>query len=114
IINKLPIIQKNLNHLQLYGKNMKYFQPIYIKEASAVYPNRYVQQFQLGAVVVAPIFTTVDNKLLGAVLLDQRPNKKFQLNQETVTALARFGQSAGEILSKFTSHNNEQKTRALQ
>src|SRR5699024_12270493 len=26
----------------------------------------------------------------------------------------RFGQSAGEILSKFTSHNSEQKTLALQ
>src|SRR5699024_12287303 len=63
---------------------------------------------------VAPIFTTVDNKLLGAVLLDQGPNKKFQLNQETVTALARFGQRAGEIISKFTSHNSEQKTLALQ
>jgi len=113
-INNLPIIQKNLNFLQLYGKNMKYFQPIYIKEASAGFPNRYVQQFQLGSLVVAPIFTTVDNKLLGAVLLDQGPNKKFQLNQETVTALARFGQSAGEILSKFTSHNSEQKTLALQ
>src|SRR5699024_5667504 len=30
-VNNLPIIQKNLNFLKLYGKNMKYFQPIYIK-----------------------------------------------------------------------------------
>src|SRR5699024_1117533 len=106
-INNLPIIQKNLNFLQLYSKNIKYFQTIYIKDAQALSPNRYVQQFQLVSLVVAPIFTTVNNKLLGAVLLHQGPNNKFQLNQETDTALARFGQSAGEILSKFTSHNNE-------
>src|SRR5699024_7642199 len=67
-INNFTIIQKNLNVLQIYSKNMKYFQPIYIKEASAGFSNRYVQQFQLGSLVVAPIFTTVDNKLLGAVL----------------------------------------------
>src|SRR5699024_12700707 len=52
--------------------------------------------------------------LLLVGLLDQAPNQKFQLHQAIVPALARVGQSAGEILSKCTSHNSEQKTLALQ
>lgn len=102
-VNNLPIIQKNLNFLKLYGKNMKYFQPIYIKDASAGFPEEYVQLFQLGSLVVAPIFTTIEKKLLGAVLLDQGPGVYFELSQETITAISRFGQSAGEILSKFSA-----------
>lgn len=102
-VNNLPIIKKNLNFLKLYGKNMKYFQPIYIKDASAGFPDEYVQLFQLGSLVVAPIFTTIEKKLLGAVLLDQGPDVYFDLSQETITAISRFGQSAGEILSKFSA-----------
>lgn len=106
-VNNLPIIQKNLNFLKLYGKNMKYFQPIYIKDASAGFPDEYVQLFQLGSLVVAPIFTTIEKKLLGAVLLDQGPDVYFELSQETITAISRFGQSAGEILSKFSASSEK-------
>src|SRR5699024_7307641 len=52
-VNNSPIIQTNLNFLKHYGKNMNYFQQIYIKDASACYPEEYVQFFQLGSWVVA-------------------------------------------------------------
>src|SRR5699024_11388093 len=62
---------------------------------------------QLGSLVVAPIFTTIEKKLLGAVLLDQGPDVYFELSQETITAISRFGQSAGEILSKFSASSEK-------
>src|SRR5699024_6242195 len=102
-VNNLPIIQKNLNFLKLDGKNMKYFQPIYIKDASAGFPEEYVQLFQLGSLVVAPIFTTIEKKLLGAVLLDQGAGVYIDLSRETITAISRCGQSAAEIFSQLSA-----------
>lgn len=100
-IGNLPIIQSNLKILQLFGKNMNYLQPIYIAEASIGFPDKYVEQFQLKSVVVAPIYTSSSNKLLGAAILDQGPDTFFKITQETFSALIKFGQSAGEVLDKY-------------
>ncbi|QKY68755.1 response regulator transcription factor [Lentibacillus sp. CBA3610] len=108
-ISNLPIIQNNLDFLNLFGKNMSYLQPIYIKDAAIGFPDQYVNQFELRTVVIAPIFTSSDNKLLGAAILDQGPDNQFKLAQETYSALIRFGQSAGELLSKYTSDKIEQQ-----
>jgi DNA-binding CsgD family transcriptional regulator len=100
-ITNLPIIQNNLQILQMFGKNINYLQPMYLKDASEGFPVHYVSKFRLRSVVIAPIFTSSTNKLLGAAILDQGPNKYFKVSKHTFSALIKFGQSAGEILAKF-------------
>lgn len=107
-ISNLPIIQNNLQILELFGKSLDYVQPIYIADAKVGFPNEYIKQFNLQTVIIAPIFLSSNNKLLGAAILDQGPGKHFKVGQEIFSALIKFGQSAGEILAKFSS---EQDTR---
>ncbi|MBT2218118.1 response regulator transcription factor [Virgibacillus dakarensis] len=111
-IGNLPLIQSNLQTLELFGENMDYLQPLYIKDASHGFPNQYVEQFRLKTVVVAPIFTSSNNKLLGAAILDQGPEKYFKVTEETFSALIKFGKSAGEILSRFYLDKPEQNKLA--
>ena len=108
-IGNLPIIQNSLQILQLFGKNMNYLQPVYVEDAAMGFPEQYIKQFQLQSLVIAPIFTSSTNKLLGAAILDQGPNTKFKVTQETFTALIKFGQSAGEILKKYHTDRTEQQ-----
>lgn len=108
-INNLPIIQNYLQLLEHLGRNNNFIQPIFIKDAAAGFPKEYVEQFQLGSIVIAPIFTTSTNKLLGAAILDQGPGKYFKAPKETFSALLKFGQSAGELLSRFYSTTSEQQ-----
>lgn len=107
-IKNLPVIHQSLQKLQPLGENMKNLQPIFISNAAQGFPLQYVQEFQLEAVVVAPIFAPSGGKLLGAAILDQGPASKFKLSRETYTALMKFGQSAGEILAKFGGDHPEQ------
>ncbi|WP_102027086.1 response regulator transcription factor [Salirhabdus sp. Marseille-P4669] len=110
-IGNLPIIQNNLQVLELFGGKMDYLQPIYIKNAALGFPKQYINQFQLSSIIIAPIFTTSTNKLLGAAILDQGPEKQFKVSQEVFSALIKFGQSAGEVLAKFHSENEGLKQR---
>ncbi|HLR62033.1 MAG TPA: response regulator transcription factor [Lentibacillus sp.] len=112
-ISQLPLVQDNLQLVQLFGSTMDYLQPIYVKEASAGFPDQYVKQFDLRSVVIAPIFVSSNNKLFGAAILDQGAGNYFKVEQETFTALLKFGQSAGEILSKFyDQHRGHSKKSA--
>ncbi|WP_054753763.1 response regulator transcription factor [Piscibacillus salipiscarius] len=104
-IDNLPIIQNNLNIVNLFKKTMSFLQPIYIKDATLGFPRKYVEQFQLQSIVVAPIFSTSSNQLLGAAILDQGPNQQFKLTHETFSALIKFGKTAGELLSKYQQHS---------
>ncbi|WP_164667971.1 helix-turn-helix transcriptional regulator [Virgibacillus doumboii] len=114
-VNNLPLIQNNLKILQLFGENVNYLQPIYMKDASFGFPDIYVQQFNLRSVVVAPIFISSSSKLLGAAILDQGPGRYFKVAQETFSALIKFGQSAGEILAKYQNgrHDDQPKQETL-
>ncbi|HLS09154.1 response regulator transcription factor [Lentibacillus sp.] len=114
-ISKLPLIRDSLQLVQLFGKTMNYLQPIYIKDASGGFPDHYVKQFDLRSVVIAPIFVSSNNRLFGAVILDQGAGKHFKVSQETFTALLKFGQSAGEILAKYYNEHpgNEDQSRIL-
>lgn len=105
-ISNLPIIQNNLQILQLFGKSLDYLQPIYIADAAMGFPAEYIKQFDLKSVIIAPIFLASNNKLLGAAILDQGPGKSFKVAQEIFSALIKFGQSAGEILAKFSSEQS--------
>ncbi|MFD2129799.1 LuxR C-terminal-related transcriptional regulator [Pseudogracilibacillus auburnensis] len=100
-VSNLPLINDGLELLRMFGKNMKYLQPLYIPDAKDGFPEQYINQFQLKSLVVAPIFTPSRSELIGAAILDQGANKKFEISRETYTALIKFGQSAGEILGKF-------------
>lgn len=106
IVN-LPVIHKSLQRMQPLGANLKNLQPIFISKAASGFPVQYVEQFQLESVVIAPIFAPSGSKLLGAAILDQGPHSTFKLSRETYTALMKFGQSAGEILSKFGGEHPE-------
>lgn len=113
-IKNLPIIQNYLQLLQHIGKNMSFIQPVYVKDASTAFPERYVKQFQLNSIIIVPIFTSSTSKLIGAAILDQGPDSFFKPPKETFSALLKFGQSAGELLSKYYTDSTEQKTGTKQ
>ncbi|WP_238594646.1 helix-turn-helix transcriptional regulator [Caenibacillus caldisaponilyticus] len=99
-VDDIPAIANKLK--KLASPDAVYpFQPIYIEHAERDLPEPYVRQFQLGSLVVAPIYVPSERSLIGAALLDRGPGVHFDVDNHTYTALMKFGQSAGEILSKF-------------
>lgn len=106
-VNKLPLINNGIELLNMVGQTVKYLQPLYIADASKEFPEQYIKNFQLKSIVVAPIFTSSSNELLGAAIIDQGPNKEFTISQDIYKALIRFGQNAGEVLEKFHSSIHE-------
>lgn len=109
-MNNLPLIQNNMQLLNIFGKNMDYIQPMYMKDATAGLPEQYIKQFNLRSIVVVPIFLASNNTFLGAAILDQGPGKYFEVTQETFSALVKFGQSAGEVLAKYYEKNEKSTT----
>ncbi|MBM7714180.1 DNA-binding CsgD family transcriptional regulator [Bacillus thermophilus] len=105
-VRNFPLIHNGLELLRLLGNGIKFLQPLYIPEAKASFPIRYIHQFQLKTVVVAPIFKASNQELIGAAILDQGANKHFTMSQDTYTALIKFGQSAGETIGKFKNNIN--------
>ncbi|QQZ09804.1 response regulator transcription factor [Heyndrickxia vini] len=101
-IDNFPSLYKSLARLNPANEALKNFQPMYFSHASEEFPYRYVQTFQLESVVVAPIYVPADGKLIGAAFLDRGPGKFFDVDSNTFAALLKFGQGAGELLSKFT------------
>jgi DNA-binding CsgD family transcriptional regulator len=101
-VDNIPFIYKSLSKIHPQNARIKNFQPIYISNAAEEFPDQYVQQFQLESVIVTPIYVPSEGKLIGAAILDQGPGKHFKVDSSTITALLKFGQSAGELLTKFT------------
>lgn len=112
-IENIPSIVRNLKKLQPIEQNLKNIQPIYVANALQGFPDRYVREFNLETVVIAPIYVPSENKLLGAAILDQGPGKHFKVSRDTFTALIKFGQSAGEILEKFGLDTTDQTPPSL-
>ncbi|BDG37109.1 response regulator transcription factor [Saccharococcus caldoxylosilyticus] len=100
-INGLPLIKNYMQRLQLLGGHITNLPPIYVSEAAEGLPIKYVKQFQLESIVIAPIYVPSESKLIGAAILDQGPGKPFNISSDIFTAVMKFGQSAGEILAKF-------------
>jgi DNA-binding CsgD family transcriptional regulator len=105
-VDTIPSLYKSIAKLHPQNEAMKNFQPIYISNASKEFPLHYVQHFQLESVVVAPIYVPSEGELIGAAILDQGPGKSFHVDSNTFTALLKFGQSAGELLAKFSHTKN--------
>lgn len=106
-MNELPLLNDSTELLQRFSKAFKYLQPLYIANASSVFSEAYISSFQLKSIVITPIFTSADNELLGAAIIDQGANKEFSISEEIYTALLKFGQSAGDVLEKFQSNVQE-------
>lgn len=106
-IHQLPLIQNGLELSRRFEKALKYLQPLYIANASTVFPAEYIKSFQLKSIVITPIFNVATNELLGAAIIDQGAFSQFTISQDIYTALMKFGQSAGEALKKFHSSIQE-------
>lgn len=102
-IQNLPIIHSGLELLRMFDQTVKYIQPLYIKDARGEFPKIYVDTFQLKSLIVTPLISSTSNQLLGAAIIDQGPNTKFEISPDIYTALIKFGHSAGEVLEKFQS-----------
>ncbi|MDR4886126.1 LuxR C-terminal-related transcriptional regulator [Fredinandcohnia sp. QZ13] len=90
ISNILPVVHNIKKLINL--------QPIYIANVEDHFPAEYVQKFKLKSVVMVPLFVSSKNKLTGIAILDCGENTSFELSQELLISLMRFGQSAAEVL----------------
>ncbi|ETI66036.1 LuxR family transcriptional regulator [Neobacillus vireti LMG 21834] len=100
-IANIPVLNQSLVKLKSQGHEMKNFQPIYIPSAAHDLPEKYVEKFELSSLVIVPIYVPEEGKIIGGVVLDQGPGKHFTVDTSLFPALMKFGQSSGELLSKF-------------
>jgi DNA-binding CsgD family transcriptional regulator len=100
-ITNIPVLNESLVKLKSQGHEMKNFQPIYISKAENDLPERYVKKFELASLIIVPIYVPEEGKIIGGVVLDQGPSTHFTVDTSLYPALMKFGQSSGELLSKF-------------
>lgn len=100
-ITNIPILNESLVKLKSQGHEMKNFQPIYIPLAQNDLPDIYVKKFELTSLIIVPIYVPEEGKIIGGVVLDQGPGNHFTVDTSLYPALMKFGQSSGELLSKF-------------
>jgi DNA-binding CsgD family transcriptional regulator len=100
-IKNIPILNESLVKLKSQGHEMKNFQPIYISNAQSDLPERYVKKFKLNSLIIVPIYVPEEGKIIGGVVLDRGAGKHFTVDTSLYPALMKFGQSSGELLSKF-------------
>ncbi|RSD26728.1 response regulator transcription factor [Mesobacillus subterraneus] len=97
-------IKESIAEFPLLTKYLKHFshsKPIFIENASDIFPEKYVREYSLKSVVVLPIYVPAENKLIGLALLDRGENQAFTVNNQTLTALIKFGQYGGELLHQY-------------
>lgn len=97
-------IKESIAEFPLLTKYLKHFshsKPIFIEEAAEILPDKYVREYSLKSLVVLPIYVPAENKLIGLALLDRGENTAFTVNNQTLTALIKFGQYGGELLNKY-------------
>lgn len=94
-------IRLRIPDIPLYRERERHHQPIYVPDAARGIPPRYVKQFQLQSMVIAPFYLASKNTVLGAAVLDQGEDKPFELSAETWTTLLKLSQWAAEALSKY-------------
>ncbi|MFS0863207.1 response regulator transcription factor [Fredinandcohnia sp. 179-A 10B2 NHS] len=100
-VKDIEKITENITNVPSVLHNIKKLfnlQPIYIANAAQAFPEEYVEKFQLESVVMVPLYASSKNKLLGIAIVDCGEGTYFELSQELVIALMRFGQSAAELL----------------
>ncbi|EKN68762.1 hypothetical protein BABA_11936 [Neobacillus bataviensis LMG 21833] len=100
-ITNIPVLNDSLVKLKSQGHEMKNFQPIFIPCAEHDLPEKYVRKFELTSLIIVPIYVPEEGKIIGGVVLDQGPGNLFTADTSLFPALMKFGQSSGELLSKF-------------
>ncbi|MBT2640957.1 response regulator transcription factor [Bacillus sp. ISL-41] len=93
-IAEFPLLTK-------YLKQFSHSKPIFIEDAAEILPVKYVHDYCLKSLVVLPIYVPAENKLIGLALLDRGEHKSFTVNNQTLTALIKFGQYGGELLNQY-------------
>lgn len=97
-------IKESIAEFPLLTKYLKHFshsKPIFIEDAAEILPRKYVHDYSLKSLVVLPIYVPAENKLIGLALLDRGENTSFNVNNQTLTALIKFGQYGGELLNQY-------------
>ncbi|WP_102261405.1 LuxR C-terminal-related transcriptional regulator [Mesobacillus jeotgali] len=97
-------IKESIAEFPLLTKYLKHFshsKPIFIEDAADILPGKYVHDYSLKSLVVLPIYVPAENKLIGLALLDRGENTSFTVNNQTLTALIKFGQYGGELLNQY-------------
>jgi len=97
-------IKESIAEFPLLTKYLKHFshsKPIFIEDAAEILPVKYVHDYCLKSLVVLPIYVPAENKLIGLALLDRGENTSFTVNNQTLTALIKFGQYGGELLNQY-------------
>lgn len=100
-------IKENITTVHLINKNVKdlsLYRPLFYSSAQTCLPEQYVKQFKLKSIVISPIYTLSESKLLGAVILDQGENQHFEVSNDTMIALQKVGHLVGEVLIKFQDY----------
>lgn len=97
-------IRENLNNIPQIKKTMTRIQPLYVPSAQNILPEKFVEQFELKSIVVVPIYSASNNQVWGGVFLDQGEGKEFEVPEMILSVITKFGQHAGEVLSKYSPH----------
>lgn len=95
-------IRENLNGLPQIRKTIRRIQPMFIPKAEMILPEKFVSQFELGSLVIAPVYSAFNHQVLGAVFLDQGEGETFAISNAILPVITKFGQHAGEILAKYS------------
>ncbi|WP_026675159.1 response regulator transcription factor [Alkalihalobacterium bogoriense] len=112
----IKTIKENITTVQLINKNVKdlsFYRPLYYASAITCLPEHYIKQFKLKSIVIAPIYTLTENKLLGSVILDQGEHQHFEVSNETMIALQKVGHLVGEVLMKYQDYKELYLQHAL-
>lgn len=112
----IKTIKENITTVHLINKNVKdlsFYRPLYYASALTCLPEHYVKQFKLKSIVIAPIYTLSENKLLGSVILDQGEHQHFEVSNETMIALQKVGHLVGEVLMKYQDYKELYLQHAL-
>lgn len=97
-------IRENLNTIPNIKKPLGRIQPFFVEKAETILPEKFIEQFQLGSLVIAPIYSPSNKRVWGGVFLDQGEGKHFNLSTTMMSIIKKFGQHAGEVLAKYSTH----------
>ena len=100
-------IRENLNNIPQITKTLTRIQPMFVPKAEHILPEKFVKQFELESLVIAPIYSAFNHQILGAVFLDQGEGETFAISNAILPVLTKFGQHAGEILAKYSPDFNK-------
>ncbi|WP_139891367.1 LuxR C-terminal-related transcriptional regulator [Bacillus sp. D386] len=95
-----------MNKLKPAGNELRNFQPVFIEDATYGFPEKFIKQFNLVSMLIVPIYVPEEGKVIGGILLDKGPERKFERDRSLVSCINEIGANAGELLLRFTNPEN--------